>query len=174
MSHSRIEKVDLTLASSCASIGANVINLSLGGAQFSTTANALYSQIRDSGVLVISASGNDGSSQRSYPASYSSVVSVGAVDAQSNHASFSQHNSDVDLAAPGAGILSTVPRGLGLGSITTVAVSGTDKAFSGSIMGESVLPPSPSGSSGTLVECPNKGAGTCSTSSGGHICIIER
>jgi len=47
--------------------GANVINLSLGGPSFSTTANALYAKIRKSGALVVSASGNDGSSGRMYP-----------------------------------------------------------------------------------------------------------
>lgn len=155
--------------------GANVINLSLGGVMFSTTANALYSNIRNAGALVISASGNDGSSTRSYPASYSSVLSVGAIDAKGAHAVFSQHNDQVDLVAPGAGILSTVPRGLG--SITTVTVDGTDVAVSGSIMANSVLPPQATGVSGSLVNCPNLGSDTCfppNGSYGGHICIIER
>ena len=45
----------------------------------------------------------------SYPASYTSVVSVAAVDAAGVVADFSQKNSAVELAAPGVGILSTTP-----------------------------------------------------------------
>ena len=45
----------------------------------------------------------------SYPASYDSVVSVAAVDSSGNHASFSQYNNQVEVAAPGVGVRSTLP-----------------------------------------------------------------
>ncbi|MFN7131030.1 MAG: S8 family serine peptidase, partial [Myxococcales bacterium] len=44
-----------------------------------------------------------------YPASYPSVISVAALDAQQKPAGFSQRNPQVDLAAPGVDIRSTVP-----------------------------------------------------------------
>jgi subtilisin family serine protease len=55
------------------------------------------------------AAGNDGNSRSSYPAGYASVVSVAAVDANRVKADFSQYNRDVELAAPGVDVLSTVP-----------------------------------------------------------------
>jgi subtilisin family serine protease len=60
------------------------------------------------GVLLIAAAGNDGTTATSYPAGYTTVVSVAAIDSAKNVASFSQKNSDVELAAPGVGVLSTV------------------------------------------------------------------
>jgi serine protease len=44
----------------------------------------------------------------SYPAGYGTVVSVAAIDSAKAVASFSQKNTDVELAAPGVGVLSTV------------------------------------------------------------------
>jgi subtilisin family serine protease len=60
-------------------------------------------------ILVVAAAGNDGSSSYNYPASYPDVISVAAVDEGNNPAGFSQFNDQVDLAAPGVNIESTVP-----------------------------------------------------------------
>ena len=60
-------------------------------------------------MLLVAAAGNGGDSQYSYPASYASVMSVGAVDSSRNHVSFSQFNNQVDISAPGLSILSTYP-----------------------------------------------------------------
>ena len=60
-------------------------------------------------MLSIAAAGNGGSTKVSYPAGYASVVSVAAVDATEALATFSQRNADVELAAPGVSVLSTVP-----------------------------------------------------------------
>jgi hypothetical protein len=60
-------------------------------------------------VLSVAAAGNDGSTRKSYPASYASVISVAAVDSTEAVASFSQKNDAVELAAPGVGVLSTTP-----------------------------------------------------------------
>lgn len=92
-------------ANRCVAAGSNIISMSLGGGGPSTTEeNALSVD----GVLSIAAAGNDGNTACSYPASYPSVVSVAAVDATGKRASFSQVNSQVELAAPGVGVLSTV------------------------------------------------------------------
>ena len=53
------------------------------------------------GMLLIAAAGNGGNTAKSYPASYDSVISVAAVDSNANHVSFSQRNTQVELAAPG-------------------------------------------------------------------------
>jgi serine protease len=60
-------------------------------------------------VVAIAAAGNDGSTNYLYPASYDEVVSVAAVDENSEHAYFSQANDKVDIAAPGVRVLSAVP-----------------------------------------------------------------
>ncbi len=96
-------------ANRCASAGANIISMSLGGSQSSTTENNGFTSLYNQGILSIAAAGNDGTTAYSYPASYSSVVSVAAIDSTMTVASFSQKNSQVELAAPGVGVLSTIP-----------------------------------------------------------------
>ena len=63
----------------------------------------LYAQ----GILMIADYGN---TNFRYPASYPSVMSDAAIDSNKVVASFSQRNSDVDIAAPGVDILSTDTR----------------------------------------------------------------
>lgn len=101
----------IAAADACVDAGATVINMSLGGPTYSSSEESAFKRIYNEGVLVIAASGNDGTSGFSYPASYSSVISVGAVNKNKHRASFSQYNSEVDLVAPGVDILSTLPGG---------------------------------------------------------------
>ncbi|UOF17503.1 S8 family serine peptidase [Lysobacter capsici] len=96
-------------AQRCASAGAKVINMSLGGANSSTTERNAFQTLANNGVLSIAAAGNDGNATLSYPASYPSVVSVAAVDQNNVKASFSQFNAEVELAGPGVDTLSTTP-----------------------------------------------------------------
>jgi subtilisin family serine protease len=97
-------------AQRCASAGAKVINMSLGGTFSSSTENTGFQQLYDAGVLSIAAAGNDGNTRHSYPASYDSVISVAAIDSNKVVADFSQQTNQVELAAPGVGVLSTVPQ----------------------------------------------------------------
>lgn len=68
---------------------------------------------KDADVLVIGAAGNSGRSDKIYPASEGSVLSVGALDTDEHDevAEFSGHGKWVLLAAPGVGIVSAVPGG---------------------------------------------------------------
>jgi serine protease len=86
-----------------------VISMSLGGGS-SKTMRAAVEHAEASGLLVVASAGNDGDSTARYPAAYPSVVSVAATNSMDRHASFSNANDDVELAAPGVGIVSTVPR----------------------------------------------------------------
>lgn len=97
-------------ANRCAAAGARVINMSLGGPSASTTERNGFQQLYDAGVLHVAAAGNDGNTAHSYPASYDSVISVAALDSNKQLASFSQRTNQVELAAPGVGVLSTVPQ----------------------------------------------------------------
>ena len=86
-----------------------VISMSLGGTGSTTAENTAFQSAYNAGVLSIAAAGNAGTSAVSYPAGYTSVMSVAAVDLNSAKASFSQFNSDVEIAAPGVGVVSTTP-----------------------------------------------------------------
>jgi serine protease len=93
----------------CRSVGARVISMSLGGSVASSTEEAAFQDLYNTGILLVAAAGNAGNTAYSYPASYPSVISVAAVDINNVVADFSQKNDQVELAAPGVGVLSTVP-----------------------------------------------------------------
>ncbi|HXT20735.1 MAG TPA: S8 family serine peptidase [Thermoanaerobaculia bacterium] len=94
--------------------GCRVVNLSLGADQRSDTEEEFYRQLlAQHDVIVVAAAGNDGSEAVSFPAAYPGVVAVGAVDRNEQHAGFSNTGPELDLAAAGVGVLSTVPRGSG-------------------------------------------------------------
>jgi serine protease len=93
----------------CTTWGANVVSMSLGGPSYNATENSAFASALSNGVLSIAAAGNAGNSSLSYPASYDSVMSVAAVDSAKNVASFSQYNSQVEIAGPGVQVDSTIP-----------------------------------------------------------------
>lgn len=80
---------------------ADIINLSLGGAGYSSSAQQTYTAARNAGVIIIAAAGNESTWQPSYPASYDGVVSVSAVDMNSDLAPYSNYGQYIDVAAPG-------------------------------------------------------------------------
>ncbi|MDX1735540.1 MAG: S8 family serine peptidase, partial [Halioglobus sp.] len=80
---------------------ADIINLSLGGAGFSPGTQSLIQQLRDRGIVIVAAAGNEASSQPSYPAAYPGVISVSAIDAQRRLAPYSNIGPTIDVAAPG-------------------------------------------------------------------------
>ena len=93
----------------CQAAGANVVSMSLGGSRSVRTEKTAFANAYAAGVLSVAAAGNDGTSALSYPASYDSVISVAAIDSNTVVADFSQYNTAVEIAAPGVGVLSTLP-----------------------------------------------------------------
>jgi serine protease len=93
----------------CEAAGSNITSMSLGGSFKSRTEDVAFGNAYKRGMLHVAAAGNAGNKTTSYPAGYTSVISVAAVDANETVASFSQQNKDVEIAAPGVGVLSTVP-----------------------------------------------------------------
>src|SRR3954471_2137062 len=90
--------------------GAKVISMSLGGGDSTTLHNACtyaWAGGGTGGSVIVAAAGNDGDATLEYPAAYAEVVSVAATDANDARASFSNANSDVEIAAPGVNVLST-------------------------------------------------------------------
>jgi subtilisin family serine protease len=93
--------------------GCRVVNLSLGGERSAVIEENFYDEMRAvHGALVVAAAGNEGAAV-SFPGAYPSVVAVAAVDAANKRAGFSNFGPEVDLAAPGVSVLSSVPRGAG-------------------------------------------------------------
>lgn len=90
--------------------GAQVINLSLGGAHDPTEALLIKTAI-SKGIVVVAAMGNDymGGNPTSFPAALPDVIAVGASDETDARGAFSQTGSHIHLMAPGVNILSTVP-----------------------------------------------------------------
>ena len=94
--------------------GAKVISMSLGGGASTTLQQAVHGAWANGGAngsVLVAAAGNDGDSTVNYPAGYAEVVSVAATDNNDARASFSNANADVEIAAPGVNVLSTIPGG---------------------------------------------------------------
>ncbi|XWX04574.1 S8 family serine peptidase [Aggregatilineales bacterium SYSU G02658] len=85
--------------------GAQIINLSLGGANSSQILQDAVDYATSRGVLVIAAAGNNGSNTVLYPAAYPNVVSVGALSPDGTQAVFSNRGK-VEAWAPGVNVLS--------------------------------------------------------------------
>lgn len=96
-------------ANRCGNAGAEIISMSLGGTQKSKLEERAFNTLYTNGVLSIAAAGNDGNTAISYPGGYASVMAVAAIDEEMVVADFSQQNNTVEIAAPGVGVLSTVP-----------------------------------------------------------------
>jgi serine protease len=122
--------------------------------------------------LIVAGAGNDGDGHKEHgssfwPAYYDSVMSVAAVDLNKDVAYFSQRNNQVDIAAPGVNVLSTVPMGTG----TSSSLDGLD--VSGGYYIGIPMTGSPIGiASGTLVDC-GIGENDCNDATG-KICLIQR
>jgi len=164
----------------CVNNGAKVVNMSLGGSGSSNTEKNALEAATSSGVLLIAASGNDGNSSLSYPASYDTVMAVGAVDQNGQHAEFSQYTSQVEISAPGEAILSTVAGDGRLGSITVGSTTyANDHVVPQSRYVESggnySINNVNGNASGILASCTISGSSySCSSNVSGNICLAER
>lgn len=95
--------------------GAHIISMSLGGPSMSEALhNAIKAFVAKPHRFVICAAGNDGGADSvNFPAKWEETVAVAAVDENGVLTSFSSRGREVDIAAPGANMLSTVPMGAG-------------------------------------------------------------
>lgn len=89
--------------------GAHILNLSLGSSSGSQQLADAVNYAWNRGCLLVAAAGNGGSSTPQYPAYYTPCIAVAATDSTDTLTSFSQYGSWVDIAAPGANIISTYP-----------------------------------------------------------------
>jgi thermitase len=106
--------------------GVAVISMSIGGGASSTEQSAVTSIWNGgNGTLMVAAAGNDSNSTLEYPAAYPEVVSVASTTNTDGHSSFSNTNSDVEVAAPGSNVYSTYTNGV---THSYTSLSGTSMA----------------------------------------------
>ncbi|TCP69771.1 S8 family peptidase [Baia soyae] len=89
--------------------GAKVINVSIA---MSTPAQVLEDAVNyawSKGVVLVAGAGNSSTSEPYYPAAYPNAISVAATDSSDVKWSRSNYGTTVDVAAPGVGIMSTIP-----------------------------------------------------------------
>ncbi|MDD5529100.1 MAG: S8 family serine peptidase [bacterium] len=89
----------------------NLISMSLGYATPSSYVEAECQAAWDSGAVLCAATGNGGTEGVGYPAAYSTVIAVGAIEPNNQRCSFSTYGNEVELVAPGDTITSTIAGG---------------------------------------------------------------
>ena len=89
--------------------GAEVINMSLSGSTESQAMQDAVDYAHSAGAVVFASVGNSGDTTVGYPAGLNNVIGVGATTNGDLKAGFSNHNSTVDLTAPGLLVYSTMP-----------------------------------------------------------------
>ncbi len=81
--------------------GADVINMSLGGGGESNAMKEAIAYAHSKGVVIIAAAGNEQRNSASYPARYTNVIGVAAIDSTGQKAPYSNFGAGVDISAPG-------------------------------------------------------------------------
>ena len=126
----------------CRENGMDLVNLSLGGRDWSVALDHAIQLAAAAGVTIVAAAGNDGQSV-SFPAAHPDVIAVGAIGlvgsfgAESAHmlkvgqyrdwfgqlfsTNFSNFGPEVDVCAPGVAVASTVPGGFAAWDGTSMA-----------------------------------------------------
>ena len=101
--------------------GANIMNLSFGGEDYSQMMQDAVNYAYNKGILIVAAAGNCADPPKLvqydcktlnapiYPAAGQNVLAVGAINVQNQRSAFSEYGSYVAVVAPGEDILSTTP-----------------------------------------------------------------
>ncbi len=146
--------------------GHDVQSMSLGSDTDSDVVKDAVEYADEQGVVMVAAAGNNGPCTDcvGYPAAYDEVIAVSATDEADQLADFSSTGPEVDLAAPGVDVLSTIPRddytefsGTSMacphvsGAVATLIAAGTDP--------EDVLDELKTAADDVGLEDPEQGAG---------------
>ncbi|MGC9021104.1 MAG: S8 family peptidase [Candidatus Methanodesulfokora sp.] len=91
---------------------AKILSMSLGGSSDSSVLHDAVIWAYNNNAIIVAAAGNEGDGDPTtdnvaYPARYSEVIAVAAVDSNYNVPSWSSDGPEVDVAAPGVNIYST-------------------------------------------------------------------
>ena len=92
----------IALANSRGEDPVRILNLSFGGYSKSQAMGMFLHHLRmEYNILVVASAGNESTDQEHFPSSFSHVLSVGALNADGEIASYSNYGEGVDLLAPG-------------------------------------------------------------------------
>ena len=129
-------------------MGADVINMSLGGPTPDTFTLAAVRYAAENNVIIVASAGNCGTNQTSpncigyvspggmsYPARFLETISVGATTSTDERAGFSSYGPELDVVAPGSGSIRT----------TSWSISNDTTLYSTSSFGTSFSAPIVSG-----------------------------
>lgn len=128
---------------------ADVISMSLGGPNGRPAERMAIDTAEKAGIVVVAASGNGAADEKyshdkndpkcggigsffgnicgvSFPGAFQQVVAVGALNDKLEKTAFSQWGPELDISAPGASVISSVPRGTGRVSKVNLTVNGTE------------------------------------------------
>ncbi len=154
-------------------LGGNwVMSLSLGSPDPAPLEEQAFQSASDAGIIAVAASGNDSTdtvpAPVGYPAAYSTVIAVGAIDAStSTIAFFSNQGPELKLVAPGIDVRSTLP--VGSGSASDVTPAGGVAIAADSLTG------SPKGDvTGPFVACGIGNPTDFTSAVRGKIAVIQR
>jgi hypothetical protein len=92
--------------------GAKVLNMSFSRSTSSAELKRAIDNAVGKGLIAVASAGNNGSSSTVYPAAYDNVMGVASTSNADTRSSFSNYGAtDVWVAAPGEGIITTYPWG---------------------------------------------------------------
>ena len=109
--------------------GAKVANYSFSAPQATRTEHAAVRYAAARKVVQVGAAGNDGEQPKprdravQYPARYPEVIAVSATNSKDRLAAYSSRGRDIEVAAPGTAVLSTIP-----GTLLYAELEGTSMA----------------------------------------------
>lgn len=86
----------------------DMINMSFGMEGYSEALDRMIQRASRQGIVMVASAGNNGG-EVEYPARYSGVIGVGAIDQEGKLADFSSRGRGMNVKAPGVGIKSTWP-----------------------------------------------------------------
>ena len=91
----------------CIENGMDIINMSLGSPENPPDElRTIVSKAVNSGIIIVSAAGNEGRKDLNWPARFPEVISVAALTKDGKIANFSNTSDDIKVAAPGCDIYS--------------------------------------------------------------------
>lgn len=89
---------------------AEVISMSFGGVSYDQGFHDAVKVAYSYGIVLVVAAGNEGDEGVTYPAKWTEVIAVAAIDENDDVPSWSSKGPEVELAAPGVNVLSTIPK----------------------------------------------------------------
>ncbi len=126
--------------------GADVINMSFSNPGFSSALQVAIDYAWAHNVVVVAATGNDGSTTATFPAGDRGVIGVSNTDQNDALNASSNYGADTFLAAPGTDIV-TLAAGGGTTSITGTSASSAEVAAAAAVLRAS----DPAASNGVIV-----------------------